>query len=1147
MVMHALGAIAVAEMRSAIRLVRTQLVIAAAIAMGLGIYAAQAVFHRILWASSHLVTPPRFLIDTVGTVVLTVLTVGAVALAFDHRVRDRNERIAEAVDTRPHSNLAHVAGRLVGIVAVVWLTAVVLALVIQAWGFAASVFQWPIGEGMEPVSLVLFLFLDALPTLVFWCALTLMLAAALRFRLAVLVSILSLIGAHVWLATNVPVFLHDVVVANLAGTHLPSDAAPVSPDGADLLQRVALLVVAIGFLLVAAELYPRRDGRATTPRVLGGIGSVVIGVLLIAELVVQSFAEREEKTAWIAAHEAHRDAPRVDLESVGGVIRIEPGQRLTIDVELGLANPHDRALQHLVFSLNPGLVVEEIRVGGVSATYQHDMGVLTIEPPAPLAAGGVIDIGILANGVPNPHFAYLDSAIDNSAAPTREARVNTLGTVASIFQHDYVALMPGVRWLPSPGSILGDGDPDQRPRDFFSLDIDVEVPGGWLIAAPGRRERISEGRFRFQPQAVVDEVGLFASRLERRAMLANGIEFELLIHPGHLDNVHLFADAGDALKARVESLLDRAEQLGLGYPYRALSLVEVPGRLRTFGGGWRMDSLEVLPGVALLREVGFPLGRLDAPLDSGETRGYTDDPKVNVLEQFFRGDTGGGDLRLNLARELLFAQTGAEGEGATALEFVCQDVVARLVTGAGGYFTHHLVTAGGFADLPPLLTILARNGSSTAIGYTLRKEARDRASTWLWARRTTLADLDAHADAEKALHALALKGQAIGQALLHAHTGENAGALMSALRRRFAGQTFTVGQFEETAAAVGTPLGGLLGDWIHDPALPGFVASPLTVVRLADTREGAPRYQTLVHVHNGEPAGGLLRMRYMVRDGTSSTGIRNHWSRPIRVDGHASIEIGMVVPGAPRAGWVEPYLSLNQGYLALPPPSFDPRTQSPAEAFIGTRASDWRPFPDNEIVVDDLDPGFAVATDRVSADPATTGEQDEGLPEYTMFADLPRDWTRLPVTSAWGRYRHTVTVTTVARTVGRASEAVFAAELPSAGRWRVDYHLPLRGTRRVVRRNDEAASRREMAVRSGAPRSLTQPMGVYPIKVITSDQGIPVDFDASNGTEGWNPISVIELDAPGKVHVVVSLAEVTGLITPVVIADAVRWMKLPDA
>ena len=39
---------------------------------------------------------------------------------------------------------------------------------------------------------------------------------------------------------------------------------------------------------------------------------------------------------------------------------------------------------------------------------------------------------------------------------------------------------------------------------------------------------------------------------------------------------------------------------------------------------------------------------------------------------------------------------------------------------------------------------------------------------------------------------------------------------------------------------------------------------------------------------------------------------------------------------------------------------------------------------------------------------------------------------------------------------------------------------------------------------------------------------------------------MIELATPGQVQVVVSLAEINRLATPVVIADAVRWFKLPD-
>ena len=827
MPVHATAAIAVAELRTAIRLVRTWTFALLGISVGLVCYLVQSLAHIALWASSHLVTAPRFFVGTIGGIVLSIGTVTAVLLAFDIRARERRERIEEVLDARPHSNLARLTGQLVGIVLIVWSSTVVVAVVIQVFGLLA------IGEALEPVSLSMFLLIDALPGIVFWTSLTLLLSTTLRFRLAVVVVALGLFGLHLGATREIPLFLHGSVAINLAATDLPSDVAPVLPSVWDLMLRAALMALAAGFVTLAAVFHPRRDVPQPLVRTVTGTGLVTTGVVLIAALVVRSFAEVDLKDDWLAAQEAHRDEPRPDLEAISGIILIEPGERLTIDVELGLVNPHDRRLEHLVFSLNPGIEVEEARIGGMAVSYRHDMGILVVEPHEPLAEGATLDLAIRASGVPDPRFAYLDSAIDNLARPIDEAPINTLGTVASIFRSDYVALMPGVGWLPAPGPNLSSGDASERPRDFYRLDIEVEVPAGWLVAGPGRRESIADGRFRFRPRAVVDDVGLFASRFERRAMLANEIEFELLFHPAHGRNVRLFSDATDALRARIETFLDYAGEIGLGYPYAALSVVEVPGRLRTYGGGWRMDSIEVLPGVVLLREVGFPVAKIEAALRRGDFQVPGGDPKVGILERFFRGNVGGGDLRLDLARELFFAQTGARGEGALALEFVCQDLIARLMTGAGGYFTPHLVSSGSFTDAVRLILINVRGGGYTGVGYTLRKDARDRASTWQWARRTSLADLDPQSDPEKAMHTLALKGQAIGQALIQ-EMGQGTGEVLSALRERFRGRTFTVADFEATAASLGTPLGPLLGDWIHEVSLPGFVASPLTIERLAD-------------------------------------------------------------------------------------------------------------------------------------------------------------------------------------------------------------------------------------------------------------------------------------------------------------------------
>ena len=210
--------------------------------------------------------------------------------------------------------------------------------------------------------------------------------------------------------------------------------------------------------------------------------------------------------------------------------------------------------------------------------------------------------------------------------------------------------MPTSSWLPRPGANFDMEDPSRRPRDFFHADLEVEVPVGWLVAGPGRREPVGDGRFRFRPAAPVPDIGFVASRFERRALHVADIELELLVSPGHIRNIAFFADAADALAVRVEELFVAAEDAGLGYPYEALSLVEVPAQLRTYGGGWRMDTVLSLPGVMLLRELGFPTSRFERQFRDPESlaemasaEGGVGAAKVRALARFFENDVNGGN------------------------------------------------------------------------------------------------------------------------------------------------------------------------------------------------------------------------------------------------------------------------------------------------------------------------------------------------------------------------------------------------------------------------------------------------------------------------------------------------------------------------
>ena len=79
--------------------------------------------------------------------------------------------------------------------------------------------------------------------------------------------------------------------------------------------------------------------------------------------------------------------------------------------------------------------------------------------------------------------------------------------------------------------------------------------------------------------------------------------------------------------------------------------------------------------------------------------------------------------------------------------------------------------------------------------------------------------------------------------------------------------------------------------------------------------------------------------------------------------GHTSLEIGIVSPAPPVAIWLDPYLSLNRSRLALEVPNVDAERTVAETPFSGARPSSSGSGEELEIVVDDLDTGFAIESE----------------------------------------------------------------------------------------------------------------------------------------------------------------------------------------
>jgi ABC-type transport system involved in multi-copper enzyme maturation permease subunit len=1127
-------AIAQVERRNTRRLVRYWVFLSIAYLFGLGAYFYYSALHALFssMSASAGMIGPRYLMGAIGLYYLTGFVLGIVFLGFDVRARDVRDGIVEVLDARPVTNLELIGGRFIALFLSAWIPIVVLVLMIQGLGWLLPLLGSPVGRTVQPLSLFNFVFYMAVPAITFAIGLVFLVTLLVRHRLiAALVTVAAVVGLYWALFTVAGPNLNFFDYLGSAQQEFPSDIVPSVSLPGGFLHRFGFLVLGLGLVGFAAVIHPRLDGRDRVRPALGSAGLVAVGLAAILVVVMQKSSRVATLEQWQSAHAARADEPVADILSIDGSIKIDPGRQLNVELQIDLAAPPDESLRSVLMTLNPGLEIEQVTSSdGRMLAFDFTDGLLDLELDRPLNPGERLSLNLAYRGYPDTEFGYLDSVIAPETMNLNEAQVVLLGYQRGLFDRRYVALTPGLRWLPASGVDVGRDDPRNRRVDYFSIQLEVEVPPTWLAAAAGKREDLGAGadsaRFRFAPKIQVPEFALMASEFESFATEIRGIRFEVLVDPKHDDNFEVLADARGEVEDWVAERLEAAANAGLDYPFDAFSVVEVPNTLRSFEGGWRLDSALAPPGMMLLRETSFPTARFDFDLI---TRDYDQDggkPRIdrNRLVSFFSNDFSGGNIFAGAARSFFAHRTSAFGPDAIALDFVLEELSTLLVSGRRSYFSAHL-----FTNINQAVNSIVSSLQGQAVGtisdavLTARTAQTD---VWNTVLEVPLAGIDPWDDPQRTIDMLALKGGDMAEAMRDTLGSDGAAELLALLLERYAGNTFSLADLIASADVVSEDLRPLLTDWISETGLPGFVVRGVEQYRLPDDESGNARYQLLVRLSNDESVVGFTRLNWIVAGAADRGGVNVSLgsgglnaqvysseamtSDPIRIAGRSAIELGAVLSEPVVRVRVQPYLSLNrEGFLAgeLDPGAIPDRTM---EAFEGVREIPFNFAAPERIVADDLDEDFSIITEegedtlRLSSRSSVALDLDQGLPNATGIA--PGQWSRGTRPTAWGRYRHTYAY--IGAGDGR-SRAVLPVEIPSAGLWELEIH--------------------DAAV-------FTNFRGTLQLAIVSANGREAVSFDSTLASSGWNLVGEFRLPA-GEVSVEIS-DQTDGRM---VIADAIAW------
>jgi hypothetical protein len=313
-------------------------------------------------------------------------------------------------------------------------------------------------------------------------------------------------------------------IFGLGSSFFSSELAPSLATPTGWFQRVSVLLFAFSLLGFSAAVHPRLDEGSRPSIVLGSIIVLAVSVAFSAVVYLDSKGDISNREQWRTAHDAVSIKALPDMTKIEGTVDIHPGKDLFLDIDVTFKAPDDESIKKAFFTLNPGQKVEGVTASsGTPLQFVNENGLLEIELLEVIAPGHETTVHIIAKGLPDDSFAYLYSAFDlTNSTGIKSGDIPLLGMFPGVFDNSYVALMPGLRWLPMSGPDKNRDDPRLRPVDFYNVDLRVILPEGWLAAGPGRRQETDEkserSTFRFASTAPVPEVALLASRFESRAM-----------------------------------------------------------------------------------------------------------------------------------------------------------------------------------------------------------------------------------------------------------------------------------------------------------------------------------------------------------------------------------------------------------------------------------------------------------------------------------------------------------------------------------------------------------------------------------------------------------------------------------------------------
>ena len=1080
----------------------------------------------------------------------------AVFLATEFLKRDRKQDTSQVIFAHPFSNGEYVLGKFLGILSVfALLDAAVLAIAVAVHAFFSQ----------APFSLapyLLYVVLVSLPTLLFIIGLSLFLGTLIRSQAMVTLIVLSYVFISLAIAGSRPPFAWDGFAFSLPVMY--SDVLGLGNLGPLVQIRGAYALLGLALVMASAVLMKRLRQSPGWTRVLGllSVFSTVLALLLGYAYLSGMSSGRGFREALRMESRIAADSPAMTLLAADLRVR-HAGGSIDVAADLTLGNRSRAALKTVFLSLNPGLRIVELKGPAGNLPFQRKQHLVILETEKAIEPGEDIRLSISYSGTIDERYCYPDIDETRRATPLKIWLLSVPQRYAAI-SPNFVHLTPESGWYPRPGLPEALTFPARVGQDFSRYTLRVEVPEGLTAVSQGIPTIEGAGpekTYIFQPQTFLPQLSLTIGPYDRQAITVDGVQYGLFLFRGHDRFTAKFNEIAEELPQLIRQLRDGYEVgLGLSYPYRQLSLVELPIQMAAYGRLWTTAQENLQPEIVFLSEMGvlnsgaeFRAGRGFGPAGQGAI--------AQMAGRMGRGEFSPKDIqRQNFNR---FVQSNLMGTQ-TGIPMMARRGPLGVVVETN--------SEARFEIFPQFLAFTSNLDISEwpLLGYAMEAYLRERAAPAVMAgirgalgdsgREETNRFLIEYSLADLLRNTLSLSAVPVSSVL-----EEKGKYLMTLIRarlgvpdfddrlvaflksRRF--QPITRQDLEGFVAPLGSlDLGQTITAWSLEKGLPGFLVDAVETYPVVDGEK--TRYQVKFRVANPTDREGVLKVNFVTRGGFGGRP-GGGGAMPAATDNRVFYvpagtvkQVGFVLDQAAVMTIIDTTMSQNlPASFTLP---FSAQRAAPGvRPFEGETAGPYVPpawGADGEYVVDNEDPGFkrpdagrANWLRRSLQKAFVIEEAGAGATGVPMIMNPPDSWQPIILQSFFGGF---VRSAYMKKSGAGASKVAWEADLEQSGDYDIYfYHEGFGGRMGRGGMPGQGGATQRGAQPGQGPQAERMNPGKKYFLVSFEGGSEEVVVDIRNAPSGWNLIGNFRLAAG------LNKVELTDKSEGrYVLADAVKWV-----